>query len=147
MGICTVLLRDSIAFSLFKQPAILKAPVKRILLLDDNLDIVHIVEEVLSYEQYQVKSSTKSAGFLDLVENYQPDLIILDYKLSDGNGGEICQTLKKEPRFQTIPVIIFTAYMEPGLDLTRYECDAVISKPFDLQNLLDTVNDFLSAAQ
>ncbi|MBD1364517.1 response regulator [Mucilaginibacter sp. ZT4R22] len=117
---------------------------KKILLLDDNLDIVQIVEEVLAYDNYDVKSVVTSAGFLPLAEQFQPDLIILDYRLSDGNGGEICQTIKAHPQFLHIPVVIFSAYTQPGLDLKVYGCDAVISKPFDLEDLLEVVKRLLS---
>ncbi|NCD69139.1 response regulator [Mucilaginibacter agri] len=112
---------------------------KKILLLDDNLDIVQIVEEVLAYEQYEVKSTMQGAGFLTLIESYSPDLIIIDYRLSDANGGELCAAIKSHARFRDIPVIIFTAYMQPGLDLRKFGCDAVIAKPFDLDELLTAV--------
>lgn len=118
---------------------------KKILLLDDNLDIVQIVEEVLAYENFEVKSATKSLGFLPLVEQYNPDMIILDYRLQDGNGGEVCHAIKQHPRFKHIPIIIFTAYMQPGLDLAKYGCNAVISKPFDLDNLVDTIKNLIDS--
>lgn len=113
---------------------------KRILLLDDNLDIVQIVEEVLAYEQYEVKSVMKSIGFLPVAEHFQPDLIMLDYRLADGNGGEICRAIKANASMRHIPVIIFTAYMQPGINLFDFGCDAVIAKPFDLDFLLQTIN-------
>jgi CheY-like chemotaxis protein len=116
---------------------------KKILLLDDNLDIVQIVEEVLTYENFEVKSAMKSVGFLPIVEQYNPHMIILDYRLNDGNGGEVCRAIKQHPQFKHIPIIIFTAYMHPGLDLRMYGCDAIIPKPFDLDNLVDTIKTLL----
>lgn len=116
---------------------------KKILLLDDNLDIVQIVEEVLTYEGYEVKSTLQCAGFLNLLESYAADLVIVDYRLADGNGGELCREIKSHPTLNVIPVILFTAYMQPGLDLTSFGCDAVIEKPFDLQYLLATVQGLL----
>jgi CheY-like chemotaxis protein len=119
---------------------------KKILLLDDNMDIVQIVEEVLTYDQYEVKSILQSDGFLSTVEQFSPDLIILDYRLADGNGGELCREIKAHPQFCHIPVIIFSAYMQPGLNLTAYGCDAVISKPFDLEDMLQTVKVLLDTS-
>lgn len=112
---------------------------KKILLLDDNLDIVEIVEEVLTYEHYEVKSITKSSDFMRLAESFHPDLIILDYKLGDGNGGELCRELKAHPNLGHIPVIIFSAYLKPDTNFRDFGCDAVINKPFDLVELLQTV--------
>lgn len=115
---------------------------KKILLLDDNPDIIHIVEEVLTYERYEVKSAMLSVGFLPLVEHYRPDLIIMDYRLSDGNGGELCQSIKAHSQLKHIPIIIFSAYMEPGLNMRDFGCDDVIAKPFDLNVLIETVAKF-----
>jgi CheY-like chemotaxis protein len=116
---------------------------KKILLLDDDLDIVQIVEEVLAYEQYKVKSSMQCTGFLSTAEHFQPDVILLDYRLADGSGGELCRTIKSHPTLHNIPVIIFSAYTQPGLDFNVYGCDAIIAKPFDLDNLVETINNLI----
>lgn len=112
---------------------------KKILLLDDNLDIVQIVEEVLSYEGFDVHATIKSTQFLQIAERYQPHLIILDYILADGNGGDLCRAIKAHSALRHIPVIIFSAYIHPTINLFDYDCDAVIAKPFDLELLLQTV--------
>ncbi|NOW97201.1 PleD family two-component system response regulator [Mucilaginibacter sp. SG564] len=119
---------------------------KKILLLDDSLDVIQVVEEVLVYEQYEVESVMEGAGFLSIIADFRPDLIIMDYRLSDGNGGELCQTLKAHPQYQHIPIIIFTAYVQPGLDLWSFGCDAVICKPFDLEYFLKTIQGLMSAS-
>ena len=117
---------------------------KKILLLDDSLDIIQIVEEVLSYEHFKVKSLTDTQKFFEIVESFAPELIILDYKLSDESGGEICRKIKADPDLKDIPVIIFSAYTQPGLDFKAFGCDAFIAKPFDLQELVDTISELLT---
>lgn len=112
---------------------------KKILLLDDNLDIVEIVEEVLTYERFNVQSTTKSAEFISIAEKYRPDLFLLDFRLSDGNGGDLCRALKAHVSLKHIPVIIFSAYVSPNVDFSDFGCDEVISKPFDLEVLVQTV--------
>lgn len=112
---------------------------KKILLLDDNLDILQIVEEVLTYEQFDVKATTRSSHLLQLAEQFRPDLIILDYRLADGNGGELCRAIKAHPALKYIPVVIFSAYLHAGLDFKEFGCDEIIAKPFDLDVLLQTV--------
>jgi len=59
---------------------------KRILLLDDNQDILDIMQEALSYQEYQVKVALDSNNMINLILDYQPDLIILDYHLTGRNG-------------------------------------------------------------
>lgn len=117
---------------------------KRILVLDDNQDILEMVNEVLSYEQFDVHATSNSNGILAVTEKFNPDLIILDYRLHNANGGEICKELKAHPQFKNTPVIIFSAYINLSVDYTSYGCDAVISKPFDLSELLDTVNELIN---
>jgi len=112
---------------------------KKILLLDDNLDILQVVEEVLSYEQFEVQSSTTCKNFLQVAETFRPDVVILDYRLKDGNGGEICQGMKAHHLLKHVPVIIFSAYTKPGLNFFDFGCDEVIFKPFDLDHLLSAI--------
>lgn len=117
---------------------------KRILVLDDNNDILEMVTEVLSYENFSVHGTSNSNGIIHLAETYDPHLVILDYRLSDGNGGEICRQLKAHEQFKDTPVIIFSAYINRAVDFKKYGCDAVISKPFDISELLDKVNNLIS---
>lgn len=116
---------------------------KRILVLDDNQDILDIVREVLSYEGFEVQGTAKGADVIPLVENFNPNLVILDYRVADVNGGEICQAIKAHPSFSNTPVIIFSAYINKQEEMFNYGCDAIINKPFDLTELVETVNGLL----
>ncbi|PWK79772.1 two-component system alkaline phosphatase synthesis response regulator PhoP [Mucilaginibacter oryzae] len=116
---------------------------KRVLVLDDNQDILDIVHETLTYEQFEVKSTSNSAEVLPLIESFEPDLVILDYRVAGTNGGEICRTIKVHPRFGNTPVIIFSAYVNNDDELVSYGCDAIINKPFDLTELVGKVNNLL----
>ncbi len=116
---------------------------KRILVLDDNKDILDIVTEALSYEQFEVKSVNESKKVMPLIEEFNPDLVILDYRVAGENGGEICRQIKSHPKFYDIPVIIFSAYINHNDDVMAYGCDAVINKPFDLVELIEKVNNLI----
>jgi DNA-binding response OmpR family regulator len=116
---------------------------KRILVLDDNKDILEIVTEALSYEQFEVKSVNESKQVMPLIGEFQPDLVILDYRVAGENGGEICRQIKSHPKFYEIPVIIFSAYISHKDDVMAYGCDAVINKPFDLIELIEKVNNLI----
>ncbi|MDN3584064.1 response regulator [Mucilaginibacter flavus] len=116
---------------------------KRILVLDDNRDILEIVHETLTYELFEVRSTSNSEEVLPLIEAFNPDLVILDYRVAGTNGGEICKSIKVHPRFGNIPVIIFSAYSSNDNHLLNYGCDGVINKPFDLTELVEKVNDLI----
>jgi DNA-binding response OmpR family regulator len=117
---------------------------KKILVLDDNQDILDIVQETLAYEKFDVKGTAEGSEVIPLVEEFEPDLVILDYRVSGANGGEICRQIKSHPRFNNIPVIIFSAYINNDSELLTYGCDAIINKPFDLTELVEKVNALVS---
>src|SRR5665213_110538 len=117
---------------------------KRILILDDNQDILEIVHETLTYEEFEVKSTSRSDAVMPLVEKFNPDLVILDYRVAGLNGGELCRQIKSHPNFSDTPVIIFSAYINRNDELLAYGCDAIINKPFDLTELVEKVNNLIS---
>ncbi|MCR8561422.1 response regulator [Mucilaginibacter sp. BJC16-A38] len=116
---------------------------KRILVLDDNQDILDIVHETLTYEDFEVQSTPSSDKVISLAEIFIPDLVILDYRVAGANGGEICMQIKSHPRFKDVPVIIYSAYINDNSELLAYGCDAIINKPFDLSELVEKVNSLI----
>ncbi|NCD67921.1 response regulator [Mucilaginibacter agri] len=116
---------------------------KRILIIDDNQDILDIVQETLAYENFEVMAKPDTDDYLSTVKEFLPDLVILDYRLGNITGGEICRQIKANPELNEIPVIIFSAYVNRSEDLFAYGCDAIIDKPFDLVELIDKVNNLV----
>src|SRR5579871_4918625 len=95
---------------------------KRILVLDDNEDILEIVHEALAYSQFDVKSISESRKVMGALEEFEPDLLLLDYRMSGTNGGEICRQVKAHPRFNNTPIIIFSAYINHHDEILAYGC-------------------------
>ena len=117
---------------------------KKILVLDDNLDILDIVTQVLNYESFDVITISESVNFIEVASNELPDLVLLDYRLGDGNGGELCKQIKSNPKLSHIPVILFTACVLKRVEIKEIGCDAVINKPFDLEDFVEKINDLLT---
>ncbi len=115
---------------------------KRILMLDDNQDILDVVKEALLYERFEVTITSESDHIIETIQNYAPDLVMLDYKLNGLRGDNICRQIKAHPKLHNIPVIICSAYLNKD-DLLTCGCDAIISKPFGLEELVDTVNGLM----
>jgi len=113
---------------------------KKILVLDDNQDILDIVQETLAYEQFEVKGTGDGSEVIPLIGEFEPDLVILDYRVAGANGGEICRQIKSHPTYNNIPVIIFSAYINKESELFAYGCDSIINKPFDLNELVEKIN-------
>ncbi len=117
---------------------------KRILVIDNDQDLLEAVETALLTENYQVDTRHVVDDVLALVDELKPDLILIDYLLYGINGGELCHLIKLQPKTAHIPVIIFSGYPRIIQSLGTYECDAFISKPFELNDLMKTIRGCLS---
>jgi DNA-binding response OmpR family regulator len=117
----------------------------RILVLDDNQDVLDIVEETLSYENFQVLVTSDSNNIIEIAKIFRPDLFILDYKLSGQKSADICRQIKWHPQFSHVPVILSSTYFHKGIDYSKMGCDDVIAKPFGLDELVGKVNNLVAA--
>jgi DNA-binding response OmpR family regulator len=117
---------------------------KRILVLDDHQDMLDVVHEALTYEKFQVKVTSDSRNILSIAENFNPDVLIMDYKLTGSKGGEVCKMIKSNKNLRNTPVIICSAYINRNIDVMACGCDAVLAKPFGLDELVDKVNNLIS---
>jgi len=118
---------------------------KRILILDDHPAILEVVTEALRYMQFEVLDIALGSLLFTAVQDFAPDLILLDYKLADTNGGDLCRQLKEMPEYRHIPVIIFSAYFTPSDKTRPGGCDGILYKPFDLESLISTVSAHLAS--
>jgi CheY-like chemotaxis protein len=116
---------------------------KRILILDDHPAILEVVTEAVAYEQFEVLDIALGNQLFEAIRDFGPDLILLDYKLADTNGGDLCRQLKSTPEYRHIPVIIFSAYFTAADIEKPGGCDGILYKPFDLDSLLSTVAEHL----
>jgi len=119
---------------------------KRILILDDHQAILDVVTEALIYEKFEVRSISLGGQLFEAVSEFSPHLILLDYKLADTNGGDLCQQLKASTEHCHIPVVLFSAYFTMGETSRPGGCDDILYKPFDLDQLLQTINLHLENA-
>jgi CheY-like chemotaxis protein len=113
---------------------------QRVLVLDDHEAILEVVTEALRYEQFAVMAIRTGAEFFNAVEEFKPSLILLDYQLAGINGGDLCRQLKEIKAYRSIPVIIFSAYFNPGDQNKPKDCDGYLYKPFDLVSLFEMVH-------
>ncbi len=120
---------------------------KKILLADDSLTIQKVVELTFSDGEYDLVCVSNGQRALDRIgEGEMPDLILADVVMPEKNGYEVCEAIKASPRTARIPVVLLSGTFEP-FDRDRAErlgCDAIVSKPFDSQQLLRQVEALLS---
>lgn len=112
--------------------------VKRILIVDDEEDLLELLRYNLEKEGYQVFSAATGEVAVQLATDKIPDLILLDLMLPGIDGMEVCRVLKRDSRTQNIPVIMLTAKTEDIDIVTGLElgADDYITKPFSPKVLI-----------
>ena len=118
---------------------------KRILVVDDEEDVLKTVTYRLKSNGYEVLSALDGKDGLDKARQEKPDLIILDLMLPKINGYKVCRLLKFDDEYSKIPIILFTARAEEtdkklGVEV---KADAYITKPFDFPVLLEKIKELL----
>lgn len=117
----------------------------KILYIEDNFDNMILVKRVLEVEGYEViEAGTGSEGLIKATEN-QPDIIITDINLPDIDGYRVTSALKKDKVTAHIPVIAMTANVMKKDKENVFEagCDGYISKPIDIDELPEQIENFL----
>lgn len=117
----------------------------KVLVIDNDHDILDIMTEALTYEGYEVKGLPGVDDILPEIRKYQPDIIILDYILNGINGGELCHQLKINLNTSQLPIVMMSAYPKVLQSLGDYGCNIFIPKPFDLDYLVNCIKTLTKA--
>ena len=109
----------------------------KILIVDDDRAGRELLEALLPPTKFIRDSAESGADCLEKARSFNPDLVLLDVKMPDMDGFEVCRRLRREPGVTEIPVIMITAFDEPEARLRGIEAgaDDFITKPFDCQEL------------
>lgn len=118
---------------------------KRILVIDDDEDILEILNIVFQENGYEtvISNSGEAAEHIRVI---QPDIVLLDVRIvgSAKSGPEICKEIKSQLETRHLPVMLVSG--ESDLAVLAKECgaDAYVAKPFDIFDLLSQVKEFIS---
>ena len=120
---------------------------KKILLADDEADIVTLVSARLKAGGYEVISATDGEAALKLAKEQDPDLVILDVMMPKLDGYKVCRLLKFDSRYKGIPVMMLTARTQPEDIQLATECgaDAYMTKPLDSKAFLAKIAELTQA--
>jgi CheY-like chemotaxis protein len=120
---------------------------RKILYIEDNLANLRLVELVLArHPQVTFLPAMQGRLGLELAREHRPDIVLLDLQLPDLRGHEVLVRLKAEPATRDTPVVVLSADASPGQIRRPQEAGAAafLTKPIDLQELLDVVGRWLS---
>lgn len=118
---------------------------KKILIVDDEQDIVETLKFVLESEGYTCYCAYNGEDGLRLAKEILPNLIVLDVMMPKINGFKISRLLKYDAKYRDIPILMLTARSQESDKLIGEEtgADEYITKPFDLDVVVDTVAKYL----
>ena len=116
-----------------------------IAVVDDEPDIAHLVSHHLKKAGYKVKEFYNAEEFMNYLSKEKPDLIILDLMLPDFDGFELCKELRKNEKFNDVPIVMLTARSKVEEKVLGLEigADDYITKPFSPKELVARVNAIL----
>ena len=121
---------------------------KKILVVDDEEDVIEVLRLVLGKKGYEVIAATSGMDGLTHAEEALPDLILLDIMMHQMDGWEVLKLLKLDERTAGIPVVILSARVEPKDKIRGLQEGAIdyVTKPFAVREILETIAAVLGSA-
>jgi CheY-like chemotaxis protein len=118
---------------------------KKILIVDDEPDILDVVQFRLSRKGYEVILAVNGREALEKINQQKPDLVFLDYRMPFLNGLEVCKRIKENESSKSTPVIILTASLAVVTDeeLSQVHADGRLVKPFEPEELFRIIEKFI----
>lgn len=116
---------------------------KRLLVVDDNSDILEILQIAFQANGFEVYQLADGEKVLETVEQFSPDIILLDVFLGSTNGTIICSELKSKPQTKHIPVIMFSAHSNAETVLKSCPADDFVAKPFSIHKMIQVIESHL----
>ncbi len=118
---------------------------KKILLVDDNLDNQYAVNVILKEQGYRVMFADNGKTGITAAKKQNPDLILIDMMMPEMDGYQATRKIRKEKKLKDVPIIAMTAktIQEDKSKAQKAGCNDYLSKPFNLDDLLEKVNQWL----
>lgn len=117
---------------------------KKIMIFDDDTVILEVVSILFEDAGYDVHISETSHDILEKVDQYRPDIILMDNWIPNIGGVEATRLLKSHEEFSSIPVIYVTANNDIAALAANATADDYLAKPFNLDDLEDKIKKFIS---
>jgi DNA-binding response OmpR family regulator len=111
-------------------------PSLKILIYDDNAELLECMQLCLENQDFQVKTTSDKKHFYWLLDNFEPDALLIDVNLSGEDGRVICRMLKDDENYSAMPVILFSSSAGKLRDYLAYGADDVLEKPFEIRDVV-----------
>jgi adenylate cyclase len=117
---------------------------KKILVIDDDLEIVELARNRLEAQQYQVLTANDGVTGLSLAQAYKPDLIVLDVVMPQMDGYTFIQEIKRQDGLRSIPILVITAKTDMKEIFIAEGVNNCLIKPFQTDVFLNKVRELIS---
>ena len=125
---------------------VFKTSSMRLMLVDDNQDLLDFLRESLSEEFAEITTVTGGkAAMEEIVSGKLPDMIVSDVNMPEGDGFWLCSSIKSNDRYSHIPIVLLTARGEDQSqsDSYRLGADGFLAKPFEIETLMQLIRNIL----
>ncbi len=121
----------------------------KVLVVDDEPNVLRSLAQYLTIEDFVVETATNGEEALEKVDAFVPELILLDVMMPGMDGFEVLEKIKENPVHQNTPIIMLTAKDQSSDVLKGYQSGATsyLVKPFNLDELVETINQTLSRVE
>jgi CheY-like chemotaxis protein len=120
---------------------------KLVLVCDDDRPILEVTRTILEYRNLKVVISVSCENIVEKVLQHKPDLILMDLWIPETGGDKATIELKNHPETKDIPVLLFSAVNNLKSIAKSCGADGYIQKPFELEELIDKVEEKLNASR
>ncbi|TMG74884.1 MAG: response regulator [Betaproteobacteria bacterium] len=122
---------------------------RRVLIVDDEPNIVTSLEFLMRGDDYEVLVARNGEEALQLAESFRPDIVVLDVMMPQRSGFEVCQKIRENPVLGDVKIVMLTA---KGRDVEKEKglylgANAYITKPFSTKELMNTVRGLLPRSE
>jgi two-component system phosphate regulon response regulator PhoB len=115
----------------------------RILIIDDDVDLLFLGSSLLKQRGFEVFSLSSADEAFEIVRSFRPHLILLDVKLGDQDGRDICLKLKRDPETNFVKIILYSAFPETSVEYSKYRADDFVVKPYEFNHLVERIRHHL----
>jgi len=119
---------------------------KRILIVDDDVDLLMLLERQLQMEGYETETAISLTEAEQLVVYFDPHLVLLDINVRGEDGRQLCWKLKHQPVYRVAKVLIISGFDYSFARATLFGADDILPKPFETEYLLDRISELTSDA-
>jgi len=117
----------------------------KILILDDDVDLLSIVKSLLKKKGFDVWTFANWQKAWESIKKNKPNLILLDVFLKGGDGIDVCRKIRSTSDTRRIPIIMFSSYPNLAeIAIDEFGADEFIAKPFELNEMVNKIKNVLS---